>query len=195
MVCTDQFAFGVCPSKKVSGLIRPGQEHPGFSDASGTISKETLEQAETQVHFEQVDLKLHSRDNCYLLDATEMAKLQNQIAVSVELETGTNMIKIQHGQFSRQTELNQQGEPIVMLWIYGGRVVNAKTGIAVTSTWSSLNGYDDVLTLDVLEPATLCAFFFDTDVTNRERVHEANGEANDETNNNRAVQLGIVRIE
>lgn len=207
MAYTDQFAFGVCSSKKVPGLIDPGQEHPGFSDASGTISKETLEKAETQVHFEQVDLKLHSRDNCYLFDAAEMEKLQNQIAVAVELEAGTNMIKIQRGQFSRQTELNQQGEPVVMLWIYGGRVVNTKTGSAVTSTWSSLNGYDDVLTLDVLEPATLCAFFFDTGEVNsavangvNSKVNsEFNGKASDETDNkidsNRTVQLAIVRIE
>lgn len=152
-------------------------------------------------------MKLHSRDNCYLLDETEMEKLQHQIAVSVELETGTNMITIQRGQFSRQTEFNQQGEPVVMLWIYGGRVVNTKTGIAVTSTWSSLNGYDDVLTLDVLEPATLCAFFFDTDGANSEATNEVNdkvnGNLNGKTNNEidrnidngRTVQLAIVRIE
>lgn len=79
--------------------------------------------------------------------------LQDQIAVSTRLEPGHYQIKLQPQRPSTQAE------PQIMLWIYGGRVINAKTGIKVASTWSSLNGYDDVLNLEVLEPATVAAFF------------------------------------
>jgi hypothetical protein len=65
-----------------------------------------------------------------------------------------------------------------MLWIYGGKVVNQKTNVPAASTWSTLNGLDDTLTLEVLEPATLCAFFFDT--------YSADNQG--------AVELSIVRI-
>jgi hypothetical protein len=57
-------------------------------------------------------------------------------------------------------------------------VINQKTGVEVGATWSSLNGFDDTLTLEVLEPATLCAFFFDT------YAEDNQGE----------VQLTVVRI-
>jgi hypothetical protein len=60
------------------------------------------------------------------------------------------------------------GEPMVMLWIYGGRVINRKTKIPVEATWVTLNGYADALNLQVLEPATLCAFFIDTHVDDNE---------------------------
>jgi hypothetical protein len=49
-----------------------------------------------------------------------------------------------------------------MLWIYGGTFINKKTNVSVQATWSTLNGDDDTLTLDVLETTTLCAFFFDS---------------------------------
>jgi phosphate transport system substrate-binding protein len=90
------------------------------------------------------------------LDRAAVDRLQNQIAVSVNLEPGTYQIKLQPQRPATQAE------PQMMLWIYGGRVINAKTGVKVSSTWSSLNGYDDVLNLDVLEPATLAAFFLAT---------------------------------
>jgi hypothetical protein len=37
-----------------------------------------------------------------------------------------------------------------------------KNEVSVQATWSTLNGDDDTLTLDVLETTTLCAFFFDS---------------------------------
>jgi phosphate transport system substrate-binding protein len=49
-----------------------------------------------------------------------------------------------------------------LLWIHGGKVINRKTDVPVVATWSSLNGYDETLTLEVLEPTTLHAFFIDT---------------------------------
>lgn len=108
------------------------------------------------------DLKVHSKTNCYVLDAAAMNRIQNEVSVPVKLEPGINIVKIRSGGFKYVDGTTQPGEPLVMLWIYGGKVINKKTGVPVAATWSSLNGYDDTLTLEVLEPATLCAFFFDT---------------------------------
>lgn len=108
------------------------------------------------------DLRVHSKRNCFFLDADILRRLQQETAVSTRLETGINVIKIRSGAFNYRSDSGHQGEPIVLLWIYGGTIVNKKTGVPVGSTWSTLNGYDDTLTLEVLEPATLCAFFFDT---------------------------------
>jgi hypothetical protein len=108
------------------------------------------------------DLKVHSKHNCFFLDAELLKKIQQETAVSTSLEPGTNVVKIRSGAFNYRSDSGHQGEPMVLLWIYGGKVINKKTGVPVGATWSTLNGYDDTLTLEVLEPATLCAFFFDT---------------------------------
>ena len=61
------------------------------------------------------------------------------------------------GVFNYDGDDTHPGEPFVLLWIHGGTVINEKTGIPVSSTWTTLNGYDDTLTLDVREPANaLC---------------------------------------
>jgi hypothetical protein len=107
------------------------------------------------------DLKVHSKDNCFILSPDQIQRLQNEVSVSTVLEPGTNLVKIKSGAFSYQGA-DGRGEPSVLLWIYGGSVINQKTNVLVSTTWVSLNGYDDVLTLDVRAAATLCAFFLDT---------------------------------
>jgi hypothetical protein len=124
------------------------------------------------------DLTVHSKHNCYKLDAATMERIQTEVAVSANLEPGTNVIKIRSGSFNAAAGDRTVGEPLVMLWIYGGKFINQKTGVEVSATWSSLNGYDDTLTLTVLEPATLCAFFFDS------HTEDNQGE----------VRLSVVRI-
>jgi phosphate transport system substrate-binding protein len=109
------------------------------------------------------NLKVHSQHNCYVLDHRTMEQIQNK-AVSQPLEPGSYLIKIQSGSFGYHSGPGSVGEPLVLLWIYGGKVINQKTKVEVGSTWSSLNGYDDLLTLHVREAATLSAFFFDTEV-------------------------------
>jgi hypothetical protein len=113
------------------------------------------------------DLKVHSKNNCFILSPDQMQRLQNEVSVSTVLEPGTNLVKIKSGAF-RYQDADGAGEPLVLLWIYGGSVINQKTNVPVGATWVSLNGYDDVLTLDVRESATLCAFFFDTHVNDNE---------------------------
>lgn len=123
------------------------------------------------------DITIHSRENCYQFTPAQMQTIESQSA-SVQLEAGTNIIKIQAGTFNSHATPGSKGEPIVLLWIYGGKFMNQKAGVEVEASWSTLNGYDDALVLEVKSPTTLCAFFFDTNLEDNE------GE----------VQLSIVRI-
>jgi hypothetical protein len=111
------------------------------------------------------DLKVHSQHNCYRLSPEQMQAIQDK-GVSVHLEPGTNIVKLREGSFSYAAD--RAAEPAVLLWIYGGKVVNKKTNVEVSATWASLNGFDDALVIDVIEPATLCAFFFDTFTTDNQ---------------------------
>ena len=105
-------------------------------------------------------LAVHSRNHCYRLDDAQMRNLQ-QTGVSKTLEPGIYVVRIADGNFGYGMA-SQMRQPIVLLWIYGGRFINKKTNAPVQATWSSLNGYDDTLTMEVLETTTLCAFFLDT---------------------------------
>ncbi len=103
-----------------------------------------------------------SQEHCYELDQDYLNALQST-ANSTQLEPGNYVIRIERGALSCWTEQQKfEPEPWVMLWIYGGTFVNRKTNVKVGATWSSLNGYDDTLTLDVLEATTVCGFFFNT---------------------------------
>lgn len=108
------------------------------------------------------DLKVHSKRNCYVLSAETMQQIQDQTGVSTTLEPGTYVVRIRSGAFGYRADMEQSGEPLVMLWIYGGKFINKKTNTVVEATWSTLNGDDDTLTLEVIETTTLCAFFFDS---------------------------------
>jgi hypothetical protein len=103
-------------------------------------------------------LRLDSRANCFLFDELAMRQLRHEVAAKVVLAPGTHLIRIKQAKVAPKL----QWEPLVLLWIGGGRFTNRKTEVEVCSTWSSLAGYDDVLTLDVKEPALLCAFFLCT---------------------------------
>ncbi|MFQ4138882.1 substrate-binding domain-containing protein [Nodosilinea sp. PGN35] len=104
---------------------------------------------------------VHSRHNAVLLSGDQMQYLQDQVAATYSLDPGSYILRIRAGGFN-YGDNTQPGEPWVLLWIYGGQVSNLKTGVWVNSTWSTLNGYGDTLSLEVDEPAQLCAFFMDT---------------------------------
>ncbi|NJL48438.1 MAG: DUF4912 domain-containing protein [Leptolyngbyaceae cyanobacterium SM2_5_2] len=106
-------------------------------------------------------LTLHSRHHAVLLDAGQMQHLQEHVAVGYSLDPGSYIVRIKEGAFS-YGDPSQPGEPLVMLWIYGGKVTNLKTEVSVDATWSTLNGYADTLSLEVDEPAQMRAFFIDT---------------------------------
>ncbi len=106
-------------------------------------------------------LTIDSQKDCYVLDESRMQALQNT-ANSTQLEPGTYVIRINKGSFCYWSENKKfPGEPWVILWIYG-RFINRKTNVEVGCTWSTLNGYDDTIVLDILETTTVSGLFFDT---------------------------------
>ena len=67
------------------------------------------------------DLKVHSRENCFVLDAATMQRIQEETSVSTTLEPGTYIVRIRSGSFNYRSNIPQSGEALVMFWIYGGR--------------------------------------------------------------------------
>jgi hypothetical protein len=116
------------------------------------------------------ELKVNSQKNCFTVTPEQMRRLQTEVAVSTQLGPGINIVKIRSlvgrwpaaGQkpSAASSASGPESEPWVLLWIYGGKVINQQTHVEVQATWASLNGYADVLTLEVKEAAQLCAFFF-----------------------------------
>ncbi|MEM0981213.1 MAG: hypothetical protein AAGH78_13180 [Cyanobacteria bacterium P01_H01_bin.58] len=140
----------------IDGLAVGGLAAAGA--AAGTIAAATASGHQCAIQT----IKVHSRHHAYQLDEAQMSHLQDAIATTYTFTTGLHILRIRKGVFRYDGNLEHPGEPWVLLWIYGGTVINQKTGVPVSATWSTLNGYADTLTLDVKEPATLCAFFFDT---------------------------------
>ena len=122
----------------------------------GAAQDQPTDQGNTQT------VKVHSRKNSLMFDAEQLHHIEQNVASTYHLPPGLYSLKIKEGVFNYDGDDNHPGEAFVLLWIHGGTVINPKTGIPVSSTWTTLNGYSDSLTLTVREPATLCAFFVDT---------------------------------
>ncbi|BAY22499.1 hypothetical protein NIES2100_22620 [Calothrix sp. NIES-2100] len=108
-------------------------------------------------------LTIDTKNNCYVIDANQMNNLQQNVASSYVFEKGTYDIRITGGRYS-YAKTKTEGEPFVLLWIYGvdgHTFINKNTGFEVGATWTTLNGYNDTLKLEVKEKAVLNALFFD----------------------------------
>jgi hypothetical protein len=108
------------------------------------------------------DITVDTQRNTFLLEPEVLKRIEST-AASTELDPGLYVIRIKSGSFNYWGDNNRPSEPLVLLWIYG-RFVNLKTNAEVPATWSTLNGYDDTLTIRVIEKTTVSAFFFDTNV-------------------------------
>ncbi|MGK7925018.1 MAG: substrate-binding domain-containing protein [Spirulina sp.] len=108
-------------------------------------------------------LTVNSKSNCYVLDTNQLAYLESG-SNTLELTPGVYVIRIESGLFNYWPQFQQKfaGEPWVLLWFYGGKFINKKTNLEVGCTWTALNGYDDTMTLEVIETLKLSALFFDT---------------------------------
>ena len=104
-------------------------------------------------------LTVDSKNNCFQVDQGWMDGFQNTGA-STALEPGMYVLRIKSGNFSYTD--NRGSEAFVLIWIYGGKFVNYKTNVETSATWSSLNGYDDTITLEVKETTNVCAAILDT---------------------------------
>lgn len=108
-------------------------------------------------------LTIDTKNSCYVIDANAMNHLQQDVASSFTLEKGTFDIKITSGRYS-YAQSETEGEPLVVLWIYGvdgSTFINKNTGAETGATWTTLNGYNKKLQLEVKEKAVICALFFD----------------------------------
>ncbi|MBX2864612.1 MAG: DUF4912 domain-containing protein [Leptolyngbyaceae cyanobacterium MAG.088] len=105
-------------------------------------------------------LMINSQDHTYPLDEENVSTLQAN-AKHIPLDPGYYILTLDV-QTVNNAELDAISEPIIMLWLEGGRFINQKTGVEVTSTWTTLNGYNDSLALNVLESTNVYAVFFNT---------------------------------
>ncbi|WP_414549723.1 hypothetical protein [Anabaena sp. CCY 0017] len=108
-------------------------------------------------------LTIDTKTNCYVIDASQMNHLQEKVASAFTFEKGTFEIRITGGQYT-YSKTKSTGEPFVLLWIYGDNnttFINKNTGFEVGATWTTLNGYNDKLTIEVKERTVLNALFFD----------------------------------
>jgi poly(U)-specific endoribonuclease len=101
-------------------------------------------------------LTTETRKNTYPIETLTIQKIQEETVASMLLSIGTYSISIKKEVLGEDI----QGEPVVLLWIHGGLFINKKTNAKVSATCLSLNGYEDRLTLEVLEPTNLRASFF-----------------------------------
>ena len=107
-------------------------------------------------------LTIDTKNNCYVIAPDQMNHLQQNVANSFTLEKGTFEIKISKGSYSFAKA--KTGEPFVLLWIYGlneTTFTNQNTGLEVGATWTTLNGSNDSLKLQVKNKVVLCALFLD----------------------------------
>lgn len=80
-------------------------------------------------------------------------------AASATVEPGTYVVRIKSGYFCYGDERSK--EAFVLLWIHGGEFTNLKTNVRTSATWTSLNGFDDTVTLEVHTPTTISALLLD----------------------------------
>ncbi len=134
----------------------------GVSDAKNVKSAATPAATAPSNQGTVQTVKVHSRNNAVMFDEAQLHHIEHDVASTHQLDPAVYTLRLRDGVFNYDGDDAHPGEAFVLLWIHGGTVINQKTGIPVSSTWTTLNGYDDTLILDVREPATLCAFFLDT---------------------------------
>jgi hypothetical protein len=108
-------------------------------------------------------LTINPKNNCYVINTDGMNHLQQNVANSLTLSQGTYELKISSGRY-KFAKSKTEGEPFVFLWLYGidgSTFINKNTGCETGATWTTLNGYNDVLQLEVRNQTVVCALFFD----------------------------------
>ncbi|MEG4529611.1 hypothetical protein [Microcoleus sp. D2_18a_D3] len=108
-------------------------------------------------------LTVDSKENCYSLDGNYLSTLKKANANSIELAPGNYRVKIRESNATYGAEAkNFQLEPWALLLIQGGKFISKLTGIELSESWCSLNGFKDDVIFEVKEKTTISGFFFDT---------------------------------
>ncbi len=87
-------------------------------------------------------LIVDSKTNCYPLDSNALSNFKKANANSIELAPGNYGVKIRESNATYGAEAkNFQLEPWALLLIQGGKFISKLTGIEVSESWCSLNGF------------------------------------------------------
>ncbi len=166
-LASSGMAMGAAGVAAIGGLAATAHEDQS-SSSQLSESNITVENGTDTVHADSTAsgttqiVKVHSRNNAVVFDEAQRHHIEYDVASTYQLTPGIYTLRLRDGVFNYDADDNHPGEPFVLLWIHGGTIINQKTGVPISSTWTTLNGYDDTLILDVREPAKLCAFFVDT---------------------------------
>ncbi|MEP6515503.1 hypothetical protein [Microcoleus vaginatus] len=119
--------------------------------------------------FNPQTLTVDSKENCYSLDGNYLSTLKKANANSIELAPGNYRVKIRESNATYGAEAkNFQLEPWALLLIQGGKFISKLTGIELSESWCSLNGFKDDVIFEVKQKTTLSGFFFDTYIEDNE---------------------------
>jgi ABC-type phosphate transport system substrate-binding protein len=129
--------------------------------AAAFANKSVKPNVTTRTYPETNHIMLNRPTNTYVFDAEQTARLQ-QAAVQQVLQPGHYTLKIKEGRFGYRPLSDHPGEPLVMLWLKGGRLIGDRTEMETADTWLTLNGYGDEYKVQILEATTLYGFFVDT---------------------------------
>lgn len=127
-----------------------------------TVPQINPNQSQSAVEENMQLLTIDTKNNCYVIDPNGMNELQENVASKMILDRGNFEIQIIDGRYS-YSKNETEGEPFVLLWIYGSEgstFINRGTGVETGATWTTLNGYNQKLQLEVKQQAVLCALFF-----------------------------------
>jgi phosphate transport system substrate-binding protein len=129
--------------------------------AAAFANKSVTPNVTTRTYPETNHIMLNRPTNTYVFDTEQAARLQ-QAAVQQVLQPGHYTLKIKDGRFGYRPLSDHPGEPLVMLWLKGGRLIGDRTEMETADTWLTLNGYGDEYKVQILEATTLYGFFVDT---------------------------------
>ncbi|NEZ62113.1 DUF4912 domain-containing protein [Leptolyngbyaceae cyanobacterium CCMR0082] len=149
-------AAAVATGSLSAATVKARQADPTDGNNLDTPQVPPLNQGSTQT------VQVHSRNNAIMFDEGQLHHIEHNVASTYQLTSGMYTLQLRDGVFNYDADDNHPGEAFVLLWVHGGTVINQKTGVPVSSTWTTLNGYDDTLILDVRERVKICAFFLDT---------------------------------
>lgn len=135
--------------------------HPSELPVTAVAGKATMAASVAAQSCAVQTVQVHSQHHKIPLTPEQAGHLQ-AASVTHSLASGLYILRIREGAFNYDGDDSHPGEPFVLIWLQGGTVMNYKTQVPVTTTWSTLNGYADTLTLSVTSPTTLYAFFIDT---------------------------------
>lgn len=163
----SQAAGQATDSQVIDSQVIDSQADGTKTDTSKTSnnqasSNQTNTQTANATEEIMTSLTIDTKENCYVINSDSMKALQESVSSAYTLSKGSYSIYIESGQY-QHAESNAEQEPFVLLWLYGAdssSFVNKTTGCEAGTTWTTLNGYNDILKIEAKESVSLHALFF-----------------------------------